>query len=90
MIDTRQNNVSALESSESKISPQFAEQIRRLSHDLSNALEVILQTNYLLGMTETNAGANEESRKWREMLDQGVLQATQINGRLRDYIRAHS
>lgn len=89
MIDTRQTNASALESSESKISPQFAEQIRRLSHDLSNALEVIMQTSYLLGMAETS-GANEDSRKWRDMLDQGVLQATQINGRLRDYIRAHS
>jgi translation initiation factor 2 beta subunit (eIF-2beta)/eIF-5 len=89
MIDTRQTNASAFESSESKISPQFAEQIRRLSHDLSNALEVIMQTSYLLGMAETN-GASEDSRKWRNMLDQGVLQATQINGRLRDYIRAHS
>lgn len=89
MTDTRQTNASTFESSESKISPQFAEQIRRLSHDLSNALEVIMQTSYLLGMAETN-GANEDSRKWRDMLDQGVLQATQINGRLRDYIRAHS
>jgi hypothetical protein len=48
-----------------------------------------MQTSYLLGMAETN-GASEDSRKWRNMLDQGVLQATQINGRLRDYIRAHS
>jgi translation initiation factor 2 beta subunit (eIF-2beta)/eIF-5 len=89
MDDTRQN-VSPLgsEFSESKIPSAMAEQIRRLSHDLSNALEVVLQTNYLLGMTDT--AGNEDSRKWRAMLDQGVMQATQINRQLREYVRAHS
>lgn len=83
MTDSRHTNAPT---PESKIPSQFAEQIRRLSHDLSNALEVILQTNYLLGMTESNS---EDNRKWREMLDNGVLQASQINRQLRDYIRAN-
>jgi len=61
-------------------------QLRQLSHDLSNALEVILQTSYLLGTVELN----ENARQWRQMLDQGVQQATTINRDLRDYIRAHS
>jgi len=87
MTDTQQNKAPA--DSEPKIPPQLADQIRRLSHDLSNALEVILQTNYLLGMTGGPAGTNEDSSKWRAMLDQGVLQATQINRDLRDYVRAH-
>lgn len=78
---------SEITQSDSKIPSQLAEQIRRLSHDLSNALEVILQTNYLLGMTEGNS---EESRKWREMLDNGVMQATRINRQLREYVRANS
>ena len=90
MIDTRQNNAPPPpESDESKIPSQLAANIRRISHDLSNALEVILQTNYLLGMTDAS-GANEEGKKWREMLDQGVMQATKINRELRDYVRAHS
>jgi hypothetical protein len=90
MIDTRQNNAPRTsEPNDSKIPAQLAENIRRISHDLSNALEVILQTNYLLGMTE-GVGTAEDSRKWRQMLDQGVLQATQINRELRDYVRAHS
>jgi hypothetical protein len=89
MIDTRQNNApSTSEFNESKIPPQLAAEIRRLSHDLSNALEVILQTNYLLGMTAD--GASEDSQKWREMLDKGVAQATQVNRQLREYIRANS
>jgi hypothetical protein len=89
MIDTRLNDSrSGSESNESKIPASLAEQIRRLSHDLSNALEVIMQTNYLLGMSGDMA--SEESSKWREMLDRGVMQATQINRELRDFVRSHS
>lgn len=61
-------------------------ELRRLAHDLSNALEVILQTSYLLGMAELD----ENARKWRQMLDDGVKQATGINRELRDYLRSHS
>jgi hypothetical protein len=88
MSDTQQHDTP--NSPDAKIPTQVAEEIRRLSHDLSNALEVILQTNYLLGMTEGGTAANEDNRKWREMLDQGILQATQINRELREYVRAHS
>ena len=89
MTDTRQND--APTPSEPKIPLQLVDHIRQLSHDLSNALEVILQTNYLLGMAErSSGGASKDCAKWREMLDQGVLQATQVNRQLRDYLRAHS
>jgi len=60
--------------------------LRQLSHDLSNALEVILQTSYLLGTIELN----ENGRQWWQMLDQGVQQATTINRQMRDYLRSHS
>ena len=63
-----------------------AMQLRQLSHDLSNALEVILQTSYLLGTVDLSGDA----RQWRQMLDQGVQQATNINRQLRDYLRTHS
>ena len=89
MIDTQPNaSLSSSESNESKIPAPLAEQIRRLSHDLSNALEVIMQTNYLLGMS--GESGLEESAKWREMLNQGVMQATQINRQLRDLVRTNS
>lgn len=61
-------------------------ELRRLSHDLSNALEVILQTSYLLGM----ANLDENARKWQQMLDEGVKQATSINREMRDYLHSHS
>lgn len=89
MMDTRlKDSVSTPDSNESKIPSQLAEEIRRLSHDLSNALEVILQTNYLLGMAKDSS--EEDGEKWREMLDRGVAQATKINRELRDFVRTNS
>ncbi len=63
-----------------------AEKIRILSHDLSNALEIIIQTSYLLGLLELD----ENGRQWQKMLDNGVLQAASINRELRDFVRANS
>jgi hypothetical protein len=63
-----------------------AEKIRAYSHDLSNALEIIIQTSYLLGLLELD----ENGRQWRQMLDHGVQQATQINRELREYIHKNS
>jgi signal transduction histidine kinase len=68
------------------ISEDSAQRLRQLSHDLSNALEVILQTSYLLGTVELD----ENARQWRQMLDQGVQQATSLNRELREYVRANS
>jgi hypothetical protein len=63
-----------------------AQQLRQLSHDLSNAFEVILQTSFLLG----TVSLDENAQQWRQMLDQGVQQATKINQELREYIRIHT
>ncbi len=65
---------------------EHAQEIRRLSHDLSNALEIVLQTSYLLGTVDLD----ENARKWRSMLDGGVQKATDINRRLRDFVRTNS
>jgi hypothetical protein len=68
------------------IPPEQAKEIRRLAHDLSNALEIIVQANYLL-----NSVAHDESAKqWIQLLDSGVLQAANINRSLREYIVANS
>ena len=76
-------------SGDAKIPAHVAEEIRQISHDLSNALEVILQTNYLMGMT-AGTDPNPDQKKWRDLLEEGVMQATQINRQLREYIRANS
>jgi hypothetical protein len=68
------------------IPEEQAKEIRRLSHDLSNALEVVLQTSFLLGMVPLD----EDAKKWRTMLDGGVQQAAEINRKLREYVRGNS
>jgi hypothetical protein len=68
------------------IPEEQAKEIRRLSHDLSNALEVVLQTSFLLGTVPLD----EDAKKWRQMLDNGVQQAADINRRLREYVRGNS
>jgi hypothetical protein len=61
-------------------------EIRRLVHDLSNALEIIIQSSYLLSTSDLP----EESRQWIKLLEQGVQQSARINQELRAYIVAHS
>jgi hypothetical protein len=71
---------------EPSIPAEQAKEIRRMAHDLSNALEIIVQANYLLG-----AMAHDEAAKqWIQLLDNGVVQAANINRSLREYIVEHS
>ena len=65
---------------------EHAEEIRRLAHDLSNSMEIIVQTSFLLGTVNLDG----EAKKWLEMLDAGVNKAIERNQELRDYIRANS
>ncbi len=73
-------------SPKTQIPEQQAQEIRKLVHDLSNALEIIVQTSYLLGMADLQEPASE----WLKMLDGGVTKALELNGRLRSYVREHS
>ena len=57
--------------------------LRKLSHDLSNALEIIVQTSYLLG----TVGLTEPASDWLRMLDEGVTKALDLNNSLRSSIR---
>jgi hypothetical protein len=68
------------------IPAEHATEIRRLSHDLSNALEIIVQANYLLGAMSHD----DSAKQWVKLLDNGVVQAADINRSLREYIIAHS
>ena len=70
----------------SQIPEDLALEIRRLAHDLSNALEIIVQTSYLLTMAELKPPADD----WLRMLDSGVQKALSINADLRTYIKANT
>jgi len=68
------------------IPEELAIDIRRLAHDLSNALEIVVQTSYLL----STADLKEPAATWLGMLDSGVNKGIEINLRLRNYIKAHT
>ena len=70
----------------SEIPEDIALEIRRLAHDLSNALEIIVQTSYLLSTVELKEPADE----WLRMLDSGVRKSLDINLALRTYVKAHA
>jgi hypothetical protein len=72
--------------SAASIPPDIATEMRRLAHDLSNALEIIVQTSYLLGTLELS----ENGKQWLQLLDKGVHQATDLNRELRQYIRSNT
>ncbi|HEX3569518.1 MAG TPA: hypothetical protein VHU44_01715 [Acidobacteriaceae bacterium] len=74
------------QNSTEEISENLAIEIRKLAHELSNALEVIVQTTYLLGTVELK----EPGSEWLRMLDSGVRRALDINLSLRTYIKEHS
>jgi hypothetical protein len=69
-----------------QIPEELALEIRRMAHDLSNALEIIVQTSYLLSMAELK----EPAADWLRMLDSGVAKALELNLQLREYIKVHA
>ncbi len=68
------------------IPEELALEIRKLAHDLSNSLEIIVQTGYLLGTADLKSPASD----WLRMLDNGTAKALEINLALRNYIKAHT
>jgi hypothetical protein len=83
---TEPNHAKDASASHEAIPEELAIEIRRMAHDLSNALEIIVQTSYLLSTAELKAPASD----WLGMLDSGVNKALDINQSLRSYIKAHA
>jgi hypothetical protein len=69
-----------------KIPAATARELRSLAHDLSNALETIVQATYLISQAELP----KDSRRWVEMVDEASQQAVKINLKLRQLLRSQS
>jgi hypothetical protein len=84
---TEQNNhLSQVPSNDEIIPEDLSVEMRRIAHDLSNALEIIIQTSYLLNTVELKGPASD----WLRMLDDGVQKAMALNLELRTYIKDHT
>ena len=71
---------------ENKIPPELVKHLRVLAHDLSNALETIVQATYLLSQTNPP----ENTSRWAHLIDQSSQQAVRINQKLREILRSQS
>ena len=83
---TQPSTVVSSTASSQQIPEELALEIRRMAHDLSNALEIIVQTSYLLSMAELKEPASD----WLRMLESGVNKALELNLQLRGYIKQHT
>jgi K+-sensing histidine kinase KdpD len=59
-------------------------QLRALAHDLSNALEAILQASYLL----SHGRLDTESKRWAHLIETSSEQAARINREIRKLLRS--
>jgi len=85
-MNEQKNLLSQAPSNVEKIPEDLSVEMRRIAHDLSNALEIIIQTSYLLSTTEMKEPASD----WLRMLDDGVQKAMSLNLELRTYIKNHT
>jgi truncated hemoglobin YjbI len=71
---------------ENKMTPEIARELRRVAHDLSNALETIVQATYLVSQSDLP----ESARRWVKMMDQASQEAVTLNRKLREILRSLS
>jgi len=69
-----------------RIPEEINTRLRSLAHDLSNAIETIMQASYLLAQMKLD----ENSKKWADMVDQAGRDAAKINREIREILRASS
>jgi hypothetical protein len=69
-----------------KIPADLAKELRKLAHDLSNALETIVQAAYLIGQSNPP----QDARRFVDLIDNATKDAVKINQSLRQLLRDHS
>jgi signal transduction histidine kinase len=59
-------------------------QLRALAHDLSNALDTVLQASYLLSQSKLPPAVHA----WAEMIDSAAQQAARLNQEMQELLRS--
>jgi hypothetical protein len=60
--------------------------LRSLAHDLSNAIETVMQASYLLAQ----APLDDTNKRWVSLIDNATQEAARINREIREILRAQS
>ena len=66
--------------------PDEIAQMRTLAHDLSNALEAILQASYLLSQSKLD----DDPKRWAQLIDSSSQEAARLNREIRKLLRSLS
>jgi hypothetical protein len=69
-----------------KIPADVSTKLRSLAHDLSNAIETLMQAGYLLGQAKLDG----DPKKWVGLIDTASRDAARINREIRDILRTNS
>ena len=75
-----------MDESSNKIPADSIPQLRKLAHDLSNAIENVMQGSYLLG----HAKLDGQSKKWLSLINDAALEAARLNREIREILRSQS
>lgn len=76
----------AMEDDPRNPSAETVTNLRSLAHDLSNAIENVMQASYLLGHTHLD----DQSKKWLALIDDAAREAARINREIREILRSQS
>lgn len=60
--------------------------LRTLAHELSNAIENIMQASYLLSQTKLD----DHNSRWIELINSATKDAARINREIREILRSQS
>jgi len=69
-----------------KLADDTVTTLRTLSHDLSNAIENVMQAAYLLGQ----AKLDDHNAKWLALINTAAQDAARINRQIREILRTKS
>jgi hypothetical protein len=69
-----------------QLPPDVIVQLRHLAHDLSNALETILQASYLLAQIDMDSSG----KKWARMIDAASQDAARVNRKIREILKSQN
>ncbi len=67
-----------------KLADETVVTLRTLAHDLSNAIENVMQASYLLGQ----AKLDDQNTKWLALIDTAAQDAARINRQIRDILKS--
>ena len=69
-----------------KLADDTVTTLRSLSHDLSKAIENVMQASYLLYQSKLDA----QNQKWLTLINSATEEAARINREIREILRTHS